>query len=445
MALKHIDQDTLYPGGKRGLPGRPTIAIVNENTLETELRLQTLEGGTGGVSAALDALEQGQGALQSGLDAEELARTGADGELHARITAEQAARQAADNAEQEARQAADNALAARVDRIPGKNRFINGALGIWQRRFGGRVGVGAGSLGAEAYFADRFSHSALGCTHDVQRVDITGNTPIAYSARYAMVVTVSGATATSGAWMGQRIEGVRSLTGPATISFKGNGGTAGVKIGVRVIQQFGTGGSPAATVTTEAGVITLTAAAAQHSISLVIPSVINKTLGTNGNDNIYVVFDLCGTGYGGALVGQNAQFGLSEFYIEPGNTATTAVWRPEAYELALCQRFCEPLELVNILGITFTTNGDTRCSRPFKVRKRANPSLTYSGTLNVIGVGAGGHVLNIALGALSLGADTDVLSISGVSNIGGLSPAGAVVTWGDNGVGRCIAIADAEF
>lgn len=115
MALKQIDQDTIQPGGKRGLPGRTSFAIVNENTAETEQRLSTLEGGSGGVSALIAA-------LQEGLAGESQTRAMQDDELGTRIDAEQIARQAD-----------DEALAARIGRIPGKNRLINGNFDFSQR------------------------------------------------------------------------------------------------------------------------------------------------------------------------------------------------------------------------------------------------------------------------------------------------------------------------
>ncbi|MNW01871.1 hypothetical protein D3C71_1975710 [compost metagenome] len=65
--------------------------------------------------------------------------------------------------------------------------------------------------------------------------------------------------------------------------------------------------------------------------------------------------------------------------------------------------------------------------------------------MNVIASGSAGHVLNIDLGALQLGADTDVVVLVGIGNPGGLAPAGAVVSWGDNGSGRCTVLADPEF
>ncbi|PTS72010.1 hypothetical protein DBR33_10390 [Stenotrophomonas sp. HMWF022] len=282
MARKIIDLDSVQPNGKRGETQRPAFTKINENFAEV-----------------YDAL----------VEVAKIPET------------------------------VDDAI---TERVPGKNLLINGGLQFWQRRNSGRVGSGAGTLGAETFFADRFSNSALNCSQDIQRVVYDGQ-QIGYpdDTRSILVCTVSGAVASSGAWMGQRIEGVRSAGGAITISVWANGDVAGRKVGVRVIQDFGTGGSPAAQTSTEAGVLTLTTGATRQSLTVTLPSTKGKQLGSNGNDHIYVVFDLCAGGYGGALAGQNGSFGFTQFQVESGRAATRFDWRPPGVELALCQRYYE--------------------------------------------------------------------------------------------------------
>lgn len=325
MARKIIDLDSVQPNGKRGETQRPAFTKINENFAEV-----------------YDAL----------VDVAKIPET------------------------------VDDAI---TERVPGRNLLINGGLQFWQRRNSGRVGSGAGTLGAETFFADRFSNSALNCSQDIQRVVYDGQ-QIGYpdDTRSILVCTVSGAIASSGSWMGQRIEGVRSAGGAITISVWANGDVAGRKVGVRVIQDFGTGGSPAAQTSTEAGVLTLTTGATRQSLTVTLPSTKGKRLGSNGNDHIYVVFDLCAGGYGGALAGQNGSFGFTQFQVESGRAATRFDWRPPGVELGLCQRYYEKSYNLEIQpntphnegreAFSLNTQGTAHYqSVRFQVSKRAHP------------------------------------------------------------------------
>lgn len=297
MARKTIDLDSIQPNGKRGETQRPAFTKINENFAE--------------VYDALAAVEK-------------LPET------------------------------VDHAISGR---LPGRNLFINGGLQFWQRRTSGRVGSGSGTLGAETLFADRFSNSALSCSHDIQRVPYEGQLGYPEDTRAILVCTVSGAVANSGAWMGQRIEGVRSASGNITISVWANSDAPDRKVGVRVIQNFGTGGSPAREVVIEAGVLTLGTSATRQSITITLPSTRGKVLGSNGNDHLYVVFDLCGTGQRGELVAQNGSFGFTQFQVESGSAATSFDWRPPGVELALCQRYYEKSYNLDIVPNTAHNEG----------------------------------------------------------------------------------------
>jgi len=328
--------------------------------------------------------------------------------------------------------------------LMGNNGFINGDLGIWQRRTSGRVGVGTGTLGPEAFFADRFTASALNCTHDVSRGIVgSGATTLPPTTTYAILCQVSGATATSAAWMGQRIENVRSRQGQVTISFKANG-TIGNKVGVRVIQSFGTGGS--AEVGTEVGVFSADANPTLKQFTFTIPSTAGKILGAGNNDFIYIVFDFCGTGYGGVMAGQNGTYAISDFNIEVGPVATAFEYREPGIEWILCQRFYEVLSYTGATGTTFTSNGDTRCGRNFRVRKREVPRVSFGGSFSVIGAGSDGNIVNVIIDTVtSMVPSVDGVRISGIGNGPVMSGAGAVVTWGDNGQYNPVVRADAEF
>ncbi|MBD3683035.1 hypothetical protein H3005_14295 [Stenotrophomonas sp. Br8] len=368
MARKIIDLDSVQPNGKRGETQRPAFTKINENFAEV-----------------YDAL----------VDVAKIPET------------------------------VDDAI---TERVPGRNLLINGGLQFWQRRNSGRVGSGAGTLGAETFFADRFSNSALNCSQDIQRVVYDGQ-QIGYpdDTRSILVCTVSGAVASSGAWMGQRIEGVRSAGGAITISVWANGDVAGRKVGVRVIQDFGTGGSPAAQTSTEAGVLTLTTGATRQSLTVTLPSTKGKQLGSNGNDHIYVVFDLCAGGYGGALAGQNGSFGFTQFQVESGRAATRFDWRPPGVELALCQRYYEKSYNLEIQpntphnegreAFSLNTQGVAHYqSVRFQVSKRAHP---YVMIISADNIQQDGHI-----------AEDNISRVPCLVNYA--SPSGYEVSWTNN-------------
>jgi hypothetical protein len=435
MALRLIDLDTPRPNNHRGDPTRTANGITNENMQAIDQRLGALEGGTPAIDTRLDALDDAveelgdsMGAVGDSLAQESLARAAADLQLQQAISAAVAGTEVV------------------AGRIVGRNRFINGDLRIWQRRTSGRVGAGAGTLGSEAFCADRFTFSALNCTHDASRGVVgSGGTTLPPQTTYALIHNVSGASATSAAWGGQRIEGVRSLQGKVTFSIELSG-TVGNKVGIRVIQNFGTGGAPSAEVSTIAGVLTCGANPERKWLTFDIPSTAGKTLGTNGNDFLYFVYDMCGAGYSGQISAQNGAYAFSDFQIEIGDLATNFEFRPYPLELLFCQRYYEIVPMGGISGVTYTANGDTRGALVnYKVPKRGTPSITRTGTLDVIATGSASDVANVNLGTVSLNGDTNRVFVSSISNFVGLAGVGGVAIWGDNRSQLLTALIDAEF
>ncbi|OCK48374.1 hypothetical protein BA766_20315 [Stenotrophomonas maltophilia] len=257
-----------------------------------------------------------------------------------------------------------------VEWFMGRNRFINGDLNWWQRRTTGRVGSGAGTIGASAYFADRFVCAALNGSQDIARMGYYDVVSLGYPQNMFAVQrhTLSGITNASGVWFGQMIEDIRRTHGQMTISFWAHADQAGRSVGLRVIQQFGSGGSPSPSVSNEAGLVTLSTVPTRYSVTVNIPNIAGKTFGTNGDDNVYIVFDLCSTLYP-ATTGQSGTFYFTGFQIEAGSKATDFEWRHPALELAKCQRYYE------ISGGIATSDGSFFSSHYYKVAKRATPNL----------------------------------------------------------------------
>lgn len=274
------------------------------------------------------------------------------------------------------------------------NYIRNGAFNVWQR--------GPGAFGGNVYNADGFRTFATGTTVSVTRQAFTlGNTiagqePLYY---HRNVVT-SSAGAGNFAVLWQGIEGVRSLAGQtATLSFWAKADAA-KNIAVEFDQYFGAGGSPSATVT-GIGVqkLALTTGWRRYTVTVSIPSIAGKTLGTDGSDRLAVNFWLdAGSTYNARTASLGQQSGTFEFWgvqLEQGATATDFDRRPPALDLAENQRYFWRCFGTNFPGLAI---GTTRAfiTIPLPVTMRTPPAWS-AGTLATLllwGTGAGGSTLS---------------------------------------------------
>lgn len=157
----------------------------------------------------------------------------------------------------------------------GKNKIINGDFGIWQR------GTSFTNCATNTYTADRFIVTSTNSTIDVTRSTFTpGTAPVAgYEGQF--FATVAAEATDTDPRISQFIEDVRTFAGQTiTISFwaKSTVTTDALRF-VRIQQNFGGGGS--ATVNTDSAAITLTASWARYTVSVAVPSISGKTIGTN--------------------------------------------------------------------------------------------------------------------------------------------------------------------
>jgi hypothetical protein len=250
---------------------------------------------------------------------------------------------------------ADSATATGLAYIPtffaGKNKIINGDMRFNQRGFTSVTTNGF-------YNFDRFCQINGGTTGTLTTTPQTftpGAAPVAgYEARnFVQCVTASGASTDTYAIFVQKIESVRTLAGStATISFWAKAASGTPKIGVELEQIFGTGGSPSAPVNTSAGSVTLSTSWARYSVTIAVPSISGKTIGTAGDDilNIYLWLSAGSTfaSRASSIGLQNATFSIWGVQVESGSTATsfqTATGTIQG-ELAACQRyFCKTFPL----------------------------------------------------------------------------------------------------
>ncbi|PTT43450.1 hypothetical protein DBR33_10375, partial [Stenotrophomonas sp. HMWF022] len=280
-------------------------------------------------------------------------------------------------------------------RMAGRNRLINGDFRVWQRGSNFAAATGA------RYTADRWLVNAQGSTISASRDDIAagggaGGRLLAGS-RYMLKLAVeSAAGADNMALVQQRIEDVRTFAGKrVTISFKARATVDNFKVGLEFQQSFGANGSTAAD--SIGGAITLDTMWRWHQLTVDVPGIAGRTLGSSDYLQLSLWLD-AGATFAGRAFGAGQKSGvvyLAEVQIEEGDTATDFDRRPEALELLLCQRYYEVVDVNRLVGITYTANGDTRACVPFKVRKRVSPVVTSSSShLNLVGFGRVAELVN---------------------------------------------------
>jgi len=187
-----------------------------------------------------------------------------------------------------------------------------------------------------------------------------------------MDITVLGsATAQT---IGQRIEDVRTFAGETvSISCMVKGTLTGA-VTLNLLQNFGTGGSPSATVTTAVGTYTPTASWVRKTFTVAVPSITGKTLGSTADTHyLELQFDA------GNKTGQLDIWGVQ---LEQNTTATILEREPIQQTLAKCYRYywvqCSGIEGVGTFGAYSSASNTSYVY--FPVTFRALPICTVTGT-----------------------------------------------------------------
>ncbi len=219
-----------------------------------------------------------------------------------------------------------------------KNRIINGNFDIWQR--------GTSQTSNDYDSDDRWFNGNEGSTKvasqqtfTVGQTDVTGNPKY-----YSRTVVTSVAGAGNNVIKYQEIEYVETLSGTeVTFSFWAKADSA-KDIAIEFSQYFGSSGSPSSSVS---GIgsqkVTLSTSWQKFELSVDIPSISGKTLGTDGNDFLQARFWFdAGSTYDSrtdTLGQQSGTFDISQVQLEAGGSATDFENRTVGEELLLCQRY----------------------------------------------------------------------------------------------------------
>ena len=225
----------------------------------------------------------------------------------------------------------------------GKNKIINGDFTINQKGF----------TSTTTTVASGFDNLAVTlvdgtCTYSAQTFTV-GAAPVAgYEAtNFARLVTTGQTLVTARANLRNNIENVRTFAGQtATVSFWAKAATGTPKIAVEINQDFGSGGTPSTAVQTYAGQVTLTTSWARYQVTIAVPSISGKTIGTDENNSKVQVNYFVSAGSNlnsrtGSLGIQSNTFDIWGTQMEAGSIATpfqTATGTRQG-ELAACQRY----------------------------------------------------------------------------------------------------------
>lgn len=238
-----------------------------------------------------------------------------------------------------------------------RQALINSNFDVWQR--GTSVSTSSGIA------ADRWYNALNGSSNTQSRQTFTlGQTDVPGNPKYYLrqVVTSSAGAGNYAGLQYAGIEGVGTFAGQnATLSFYAKA-DASKNIAVEFLQQFGTGGSPSALVTgIGSQLIPLTTSWAKKTVTIAIPSITGKTLGTDGNDALVLFFWLdAGSSFNtrsASLGQQSGTFEFSQMQVCLGNEALP--YQPKSFgqELNDCMRYYQKSYLYSVAPGSVTNAG----------------------------------------------------------------------------------------
>jgi len=273
-------------------------------------------------------------------------------------------------------------LAGKISTGQRKNYLINGNFDMWQ--YGtSQTTSGYGS-------DDRWSNLNVGSTKTHSMVNATDTERALFSAsKFSRTVVTSVAGADSQAGKRQSVENVTLLAGKTVTLLFWAKANENKNIAIRLFQVFGTGGSPSVDISSNQQLIQLTTTWQKKTIVLNIPSIIGKTLGTDGvhtsstglkfyfdaGSNIVLNEGVTGMGQ------QSGTFDIAQIKLEDGSVATDG-WHPYdgefGGEVQACQRY---YEIGNSSAGSRASDFVAVMFAKFMALKRVIPTMAYTSIL----------------------------------------------------------------
>lgn len=265
------------------------------------------------------------------------------------------------------------------------NHIIDGNFDFW---FEGTVQTTSG------YGSDTMSRNEhVGCTKTHSRgVFAAGETDSwdAPATCYSRTVVTSVTGAANYVRKTWRLEDVSRFVGKSQLSFRGRIPSGAANVAVEARQCFGAGGSSDVT-GIGSQLVPLATEWAKKTVSLTIPSIAGKTIGSGSYLEIVIWFD-AGSGFStrAANLGQRSgTFDIAQVKFEIGDIATRFVWPDPQHELFRLQRhyqstfpnFTAPAHGTGSFTYKSTSNGgfvpNAYFDHRFSIVMRASPSMYY--------------------------------------------------------------------
>lgn len=203
----------------------------------------------------------------------------------------------------------------------GKSKVINGRFPVWQRGT-------SFTDPTDAYTADRFKVSVGGSgAGTISRQPFTaGQTDVANEPSYFL--RHAQTTGGTNPYISHRVEDVRTFAGQAVVfSYYAKVGSGTESVTAEINQNFGSGGSVEAQVTTSAE--TITSSWVRYTVTATLTSLSTTTIGTGSYLELRLELPSGGT----------FTFDTADWQLELGTTATNIDQRPFVTELSECQRY----------------------------------------------------------------------------------------------------------
>lgn len=231
---------------------------------------------------------------------------------------------------------------ALVDVQPGsRNRVYNGNFSVWQAGTSNTTSTGWTSCDGW-YQAQSGGGTPLTVSQQALGIaDIAAETGF-----YLRTATTLAAGAnTDYASVSQPVEDVRLLAhSTVTVSFYAKASSGTPKVGVSIDQNFGSGGSPSATVTGTGQAVTLSTTLTRYQVQIVVPSVSGKALGSTANSSYSLVNLWLAAGStlntrSGTVGLQTATIDIWGVQVEYGSVMTSFEREHQQVTLSKCQRY----------------------------------------------------------------------------------------------------------
>jgi hypothetical protein len=241
-----------------------------------------------------------------------------------------------------------------VERGGFRNVVMNGDFRVNQRRLS--------SVSTNGYLHDRWLVLSSGGTVTYSTQAFAPGSPAIAgyeSPSFARVNVVDAAGAGHYAILRHPIEGVRTLAGETvTISFWVKTSANDRTLAIELERSYGTGGSPSAVEYVYAGQVAAFALVWQRvSVTVTLPSLSGKTVGTDANTSVLVLSIWLSAGSnwnartGSLGISANQSFDIWGVQVERGPVATPFEQRPYGLELEMCRRYYQQINAVGATGV----------------------------------------------------------------------------------------------